>query len=113
MKKTNIAYYIICGGYVLWQVSHELPFRSNKRNIDSLARTGQLPPEYKRSLASLAKSDQLREKLVQEKQILDMLEQANDENSKAIDDQKSRVIEVLLQNVFSFYFYNIKQYTYR
>lgn len=78
---------------MLWQVSHEFPFNNNKRNLDSLARNGQLP-DYKRSLASLAKSGKLPEKLVQEKRMLDMLEQASDANSKAIHEQKSRVVQV-------------------
>jgi hypothetical protein len=78
---------------IFWQVSHGFPFNFNKRNLDSLARTGQLP-EYKRSLASLAKSGQLPEKLVQEKRMLDVLEQANNANSKAIQEQRNRVVEV-------------------
>lgn len=78
---------------LLWQVSHEFTFNNNKRNLDSLARTGQLP-DHKRSLASLAKSGKLPEKLIQEKRMLDMLEQASNANSKAIHDQKNRVVEV-------------------
>jgi len=79
---------------MLWQVLHAFPFNFDKRNVASLARAGKLP-EYKRSLASLAKSGQLPEKLVQEKRMLEVLEQASDENSKAIQDQKNRVMEVL------------------
>jgi len=75
------------------QVSHEFPSNIEKKNLDSLARTGQLP-DYKRSLASLAKGGQLPEKLVQEKRMLDVLEQASDVNSKAIHEQRSRVIQV-------------------
>lgn len=92
---------------MLWQVSHAFPFNFNKRNLDSLARTGQLP-EYKRSLASLAKSGQLPEKLVQEKRMLDVLEQASDANSKAIQDQKNRVIEVLFFILFFIISNNIR-----
>lgn len=93
---------------MLWQVSHTFPFNLNKRNVASLARTGQLP-EYKRSLASLAKSGQLPEKLVQEKRMLDVLEQASDANSKAIHDQKNRVMEVLCKSIFHFIFNNIRK----
>lgn len=88
---------------MLWQVSHEFPFNFNKRNLDSLARTGQLP-EYKRSLASLAKSGQLPEKLVQEKRMLDVLEQASDANLKAIHDQKNRLVEVMSETIFHLIF---------
>lgn len=91
---------------MLWQVSHGFPFNFNKRNLDSLARTGQLP-EYKRSLASLAKSGQLPEKLVQEKRMLDVLEQASDANSKAIQEQRNRVVEVLYKTIFHFIFHII------
>lgn len=87
---------------MLCQISHESTFNFNKRNLDSLARTGQLP-DNKRSLASLAKSGQLPEKLVQEKRMLDVLEQASDANSKAIQEQRSRVIEVnIVYNLFNF-----------
>lgn len=81
-----------------WQVSRGFPSNVEKRSLDSLARTGQLP-EYKRSLASLAKNGQLPEKLVQEKRMLDVLEQANDANSKAIHEQKNRVVQVTQHNV--------------
>lgn len=77
-----------------WQVSHEFPFNFNKRNLDSLARNGQLP-DYKRSLASLAKGGKLPDRLVQEKRMLDVLEQANDANSRAIHEQRNRVVEVI------------------
>lgn len=78
---------------VLRQVSHGFPFDLNKRNLDSLARTGQLP-EFKRSLASLAKSGQLPDQLVNEKRMLDELEQVSDANSKAIQEQRNRMAEV-------------------
>ncbi|CAH1711610.1 unnamed protein product [Aphis gossypii] len=88
MKAATLLAALAC----LLEVSHAFPFNFNKRNLDSLARTGQLP-EYKRSLASLAKSGQLPEKLVQEKRMLDVLEQASDANSKAIQEQRNRVVE--------------------
>lgn len=98
-----------------WQVSHEFPFNFNKRNLDSLARSGQLP-EFKRSLASLAKSGQLPEKLVQEKRMLDVLEQASDANSRAIHEQRSRVVEVFYTGFFTYTNYianlNIKKKKY-
>lgn len=65
----------------------------DKRNLDSLARTGQLP-DFKRSLASLAKSGQLPDTLVQEKRMLDVLEKAGDANSRAIEEQRNRVAQV-------------------
>ncbi|XP_015367361.1 PREDICTED: uncharacterized protein LOC107164155 [Diuraphis noxia] len=101
MKAATILAALAC----LLEVSHAFPFNFDKRNVASLARTGQLP-EYKRSLASLAKSGQLPEKLVQEKRMLEVLEQASDANSKAIQDQKNRVIEVLCRSIFSFIILN-------
>jgi len=55
----------------------------------------------------LAKSGQLPEKLVQEKRMLDVLEQASDANSKAIQEQRNRVVEVLYKTIFHFIFHII------
>ncbi|VVC41118.1 Hypothetical protein CINCED_3A008131 [Cinara cedri] len=78
------------------KVSHEFPFDVNKRNLDSLARTGQLPG-LKRTLASLAKNGQLPNQLVNEKRMLDQLEVVSDANSKAIQEQKDRLAEEMKQ----------------
>ncbi|XP_060840614.1 uncharacterized protein LOC132921554 isoform X2 [Rhopalosiphum padi] len=96
MKAATLLAALAC----LLEVSHAFPFNFSKRNLDSLARTGQLP-EYKRSLASLAKSGQLPEKLVQEKRMLDVLEQASDANSKAIQEQRNRVVEEIKNLAFT------------
>lgn len=107
-EKCFLSCYVILIIWWLWhivwlrichQVSHEFPFNFDKRNLDSLARNGQLP-YYKRSLASLAKSGQLPEKLAQEKRMLDVLEEANDANSKAIHEQRSRVVQVIINVSF-------------
>lgn len=62
-------------------------------------------------MASLAKSGQLPEKLVQEKRVLDELEQANDANSKIIQEQRNRVIEVYFTKILKLHIIPYKNIT--